>query len=377
MSLLSKALRTVTQLGRKNPTPDVAATIRSALSAAGLDPGAQPVGIDPLGCMAPVGAAMVLKNAMPRWGRAPEVEDEQSEADGQGSFTWHSIADGRGHQRRYKLFVPGGAEPPVGLLVMLHGCSQNPDDFALGTRMNAVAAEHNVLVAYPEQIRSANVSLCWNWFDSAHQRSGSGEPGLIAAITRAIMAEHAIPPGRVFVAGLSAGGAMAAVMAHAESDLFGAVGIHSGLPYLAASDVPSAFAAMRGDAPAEVVAGRAVFPGVPAIIFHGDADRTVHVSNADAMVARLSDPALAVTVEHGASADGKAYVRTIAGNPEGVTRFESWRLAGAGHAWSGGSRAGSYADPSGPDASREMMRFFLEQARHPSARTDRLVTARA
>ena len=239
--------------------------------------------------------------------------------------------------------------------MMLHGCTQSPDDFALGTQMNVAAEMSGCLVAYPEQIASANHSRCWNWFLPADQVRDRGEPALIAAITREVMRDHDVDPRRVFVAGLSAGGAAAAIMGVTYPDLYAAVGVHSGLACGAAHDVASAFAAMRDGGPAPRV-GR----GVPAIIFHGDRDTTVHPRNADAVFEQLKPTAtLTPRVSDGRAPNGRAFQRTEYLDGRGRTAMERWSVQGLGHAWSGGSAAGSYTDPSGPDASREMLRFFL------------------
>ncbi len=258
-----------------------------------------------------------------------------------------------------KLYVPSrGAGSGLPLVVMLHGCTQSPEDFAAGTRMNEVAEAEGVLVAYPRQTASANAQKCWNWFDAEDQARDRGEPALIAGLTREIVSRFGADPARVYVAGLSAGGAAAAIMAQCYPDLYAAAGVHSGLARGAATDMPSAFAAMRqGAAPRAGARGRRP---IPTIVFHGDADRTVHPSNGDHVLAQArAGAALSATVTRGRSAGGLAYTRTVESDAAGVEALELWELHGAGHAWSGGSAAGSYTEPRGPDASREMLRFFL------------------
>jgi poly(hydroxyalkanoate) depolymerase family esterase len=265
--------------------------------------------------------------------------------------------------RTYKLFVPSRYHQgqPLPLVVMLHGCTQSPDDFAAGTRMNFIAEEQNCLVVYPAQPSGANPSKCWNWFRAADQRRDEGEPSLIAGITRRVMQEYSIDPKRVFVAGLSAGGAAVAIMGATYSDLYAAVGIHSGLAYGAASDMPSAFAAMRQGGKGGRQAG-AGGPMIPTIIFHGDRDTTVHPDNGAHVVEHaIGARKTRKKVHRGQIPGGHGYTRTTHTNGEREV-LEHWNVHGAGHAWSGGSPAGSYTDGEGPDATKEMLRFFLD---HP------------
>jgi len=265
--------------------------------------------------------------------------------------------------RSYKLYIPSGyTGQALPLVVMLHGCTQSPDDFAAGTQMNELAEEQMFLVAYPAQTQAANMSKCWNWFSASDQQRDRGEPSLIAGITRQIMRDFPVEAGRVFIAGLSAGGAAAAIMGATYPDLYTAVGVHSGLACGAASDMPSAFAAMKqGGSPG---GGGSRRPGgfVPTIVFHGDRDTTVNPVNGDQVIAQAKAAAdLRTTISRGEAPGGMGYTRTLQADESGRPMLEHWVLHGAGHAWSGGSAAGSYTEHRGPDASREMMRFFLEQ----------------
>ena len=280
--------------------------------------------------------------------------------------------------RAYKLYVPASAandaDEPVPLVVMLHGCTQSASDFAAGTRMNALADQHGFVVAYPEQPANANGARCWNWFRPEDQARDRGEPSLIAGITREIASSHRIDPRRIFVAGMSAGAAMAIVLGATYPDLYAAVGAHSGLPYGAAHDVPSAMAAMQGGKAVARAAGAgdARDAMIPTIVFHGDRDRTVHARNATTIVDRTAHAfaghcALDVTVrERGDPAQG-SFTHTVIADSANRPVIESWVVHGIGHAWSGGSPDGSFTDARGPDASREMIRFFHSQLRAGSA----------
>ena len=295
------------------------------------------------------------------WGMRGLAGDRPARADASlrsGARFEASAYSNEAGSRRYKLFIPssyGGEKLP--LVVMLHGCKQSPDDFAAGTRMNELAEERGFLVAYPEQSLSANSSRCWNWFNADGQLRDRGEPSLIAGITRQIIGNFAVDATRVYIAGLSAGGAAAAIMGAAYPDLYAAVGVHSGLACGAATDLSSAFTAMRqGGSP------RPVGRPVPTIVFHGDRDGAVNPRNGDQIIAQSkAGRRLNRTISRGQSAGGVGYTRTVHADESGASVMEQWVVHGAGHAWSGGSRAGSYTDPRGPDASREMLRFFIER----------------
>lgn len=306
---------------------------------------------------------------------------------GKGRFLSGSVTNSAG-TRRYRLYVPSSyAQQPVPLIVMLHGCQQNPEDFAAGTGMNALAEGHDCLVVYPEQVASANGSNCWNWFQPGDQQRERGEPAIIAGITRQIMRDYRVDPDRVYIAGLSAGGAMAVVMAANYPDLYAAIGVHSGLPYGMAHDVPSAFALMsgatmaHGGLPAGSLPGGLHLPGhlpsqaasktpsplpqqVPIIVFHGDRDTTVHPSNGvQALAQCVTSHKADAKSETQAGAQGRRYTRTLHRDAAGKVVGEHWVVHGAAHAWSGGHLAGSFTDPKGPSASREMLRFFFTHAR--------------
>lgn len=285
---------------------------------------------------------------------------------GAGSWEW---VDAEGHPgRRFRLFVParvtpGRDRPP--LVVMLHGCTQDPDDFARGSRFNALAAERGVVVAYPEQTAAHHPQKCWNWYLPAHQGEG-GEPGMIAAVARQVMASHGIDSARVYVGGISAGASMAQNAAAAAPGLFAAIGVHSGIPFKAAGDVPTALAAMRGDplgVPPLVAAitHLAMETRPPAVIaIHGEADRVVSPRNLPVLLVQWSALHGAGTArDDSLELGGRSAVRTRHLGADGTSEVEVWRVPGLGHAWSGGASEGTFTDPLGPEASRLMLDFFL------------------
>lgn len=264
--------------------------------------------------------------------------------------------------RGYKLYLPASnAKRPKGLIVMLHGCTQTPDDFATGTHMNTLAEKHDLAIAYPAQTGGHNAAACWNWFKPGDQRRGSGEPAILASLTRKLMKEFGLGRETVFVAGLSAGGAMAVIMADVYPDIFSAAGVHSGLARGAARDVLSAMSAMRSGATTKgtTPADAALPHPVRRIIFQGDADSTVHPSNAAMIVAAAVGGDAAPTKVGNRTVRGRGYARSDFAGPDGAVLVELWMIEGAGHAWSGGRAAGSFTDSKGPDASAQMIRFFL------------------
>ncbi|MDK6077426.1 alpha/beta hydrolase family esterase [Massilia varians] len=283
-------------------------------------------------------------------------------------FTYGSHEEG-GRALRYRLFIPHGEhDQPMPLVVMLHGCGQDAADFAAGTGMNALAEEHACMVLYPEQPCSAHWNRCWNWYEPTHHRRGAGEPALLAGLTRRIMAEHAVDPARVAVAGLSAGGAMAVILGRTYPDLFSAVGCHSGLAHGSASCDASAMLAMRNGPDPSAPAPPRTHAVVPVIVFHGDADATVHRANGSGVVRQSLDnhalhrqsagAGVAMVAETG-RAGGRAFTRHVHREARGGVLAEQWTVHGAGHAWSGGDLRGSHVDALGPKASEEMLRFFF------------------
>lgn len=285
-------------------------------------------------------------------------------------------------ERAYALYLPdespaGGARP---LIVMLHGCTQDADDIARGTRLHAVAAARGWMVLYPEQPVTANVRKCWNWYDPAHQRRGAGEPSLIAELTAEVVRTHGGDPSRVFLAGISAGAAMASLVAAAYPDQYGALALHSGLVHGAAQTVADALGVMqRGVASPEPSAEAAWMAMgaqarvVPTLVLHGEQDAVVAPING-AQAARQWF--LTNALVRGQPLDTTSGATDLSERDEGGYRVRrsiyratdgtplAWltMIRELGHAWSGGDSAGSFTDPRGPDATEMMIEFFAARA---------------
>lgn len=270
----------------------------------------------------------------------------------------HFACDAGG--RDYLKYVPASAaNGAAGTIMMLHGCTQNSADFAAGTGMNAIAERHRLIIVYPRQSRGDNAQSCWNWFSPGDQRRGRGEPAILAGLAVEMSKDHGMPPAQTFVAGLSAGAAMAVILGQTYHDVFAAVGAHSGLPFGSARDVPSAFAAMAGKA-GDTMRTSDPHP-TPTIIFQGSADQTVHRANADRIATDVitAGPKQTLLDRVSGQTNGRGFVRETTTTSDGAALLEQWTIEGLGHAWSGGKPGGSYSDPKGPDASAEMVRFFL------------------
>ena len=280
-----------------------------------------------------------------------------------GSFSEDEYSCPQG-SLRYRLYTPiGSTRRRLPLIVMLHGCTQSAADFAFGTDMNRLADELGFLVLYPEQSPRANANRCWNWHSPSHQAHGKGEAAVIVGLTRHILDHSRGHAGRVYIAGISAGGAAAAIIAAAYPTLYVAVGVHSGVPMGTIRSVGDALTAMRGKASPSI--GKTV-PPLPMILFHGDSDRVVHPSNAGGFVNQLqrsSARPLNIISDEGSVPGGRAFTRTLYRYGRGPVMLEEWTVHGSGHAWSGGKAGGSYTDPKGPDASRAMATFFLARRR--------------
>jgi len=375
-ALTSAGLNTQT-----GPMKNVMETIQQSLAAAGMNqhrPVAREHGVTIDGV-----ARKIFTPDQGSQNRADEVPirpTAPADQVGTGQFLSRSFTNHAG-TRAYKLYVPSSYSAhqgdPVPVVVMLHGCTQSPDDFAAGTRMNALAEQRGFLVVYPAQAANANGSKCWNWFRSEDQDRDRGEPSLIAGITREVVAEYHVDERRVFVAGLSSGAAMAVILGTTYPEIYAAVGAHSGLPYGAAHDMVSAFGAMKGgkgmpnrtgSGAGRAAGGR----GVPTIVFHGDRDHTVDARNGAEIVEQAvrghsNELRLQATSRQGGAAGDRQFSHTIYVDTANNPVVEQWVIHGAGHAWSGGSPKGSFTDAGGPDASNEIIRFFYSQPRAGNA----------
>ena len=349
---LQDLMRTATRLTRSGRLSEATEVIQRALHGSGSTDRSAPANL--------VDPGLVLDDCV--FEAAPSAPANVRRDEGRFTAGNHTHA---ALTRGYKLYAPPGHEGrSLALVVMLHGCTQDPDDFAAGTGMNERAREQGFFVLYPAQSQEANPSRCWNWFKHNHQQRGRGEPALIASLTQAVMRQHGIDARRVYIAGLSAGGAMAAIVAEAYPELFAAVGVHSGLARGAASSLPEALAAMRNGA------GASTRGTVPTIVFHGGEDRTVHPRNGEQLIAAVlcgdspaeMAPPRGPVVREGVSAQGRRYTHSVHHGEQGEALAEHWLVHGAGHAWSGGRAEGSYTDVRGPDASQQMLRFFFD---HP------------
>ena len=305
-------------------------------------------------------------------GALTNAKETLRRAKSDGQFLSASYSNNAG-TRAYKLYVPSSYDgQQLPLIIMLHGCTQSARDFATGTGMNAIGEAKGCFIAYPEQSPSANATKCWNWFNPRDQQRDAGEPSLVAGITRKIIDNYEIDTKRVYVAGLSAGGAAAVTMGATYPELYAAVGVHSGLPAGSAVDLGSALTVMRNPKDPSGLPHAAILHGrgrlVPTIVFHGDKDTTVHPRNGHHVIDQSRTKVfgdLRSVSHHGHVQGGHSYTRTDHRDAAGRTVLEMWVIHGAGHAWSGGKLDGSYTDPRGPDASSEMVRFFLE---HPALR---------
>ena len=312
-------------------------------------------------------ASTLAAACAPSTGGAPSAAPAPA-AQSASTWEWATYSGPEG-TRRYRLFVPAGyhASRPAPLVVMLHGCTQDPDDFARGTRFNEHAQAAGAIVAWPEQPAASQVQKCWTWYDAAHQGAGAGEPALLAALTREVMRGHAVDPARVFIAGVSAGGAMAVNAAASYPQLFAAVGVHSGFPYRAVADVGTALAAMRSGPPNPetlVETARAVLQAsgrasLPMIVFHGAADAVVNPENGRRLASQWAVAAGAKDFLRSETTHGGLTVTMDRWGPFA----ELWVVEGLGHAWSGGAAEGTYTDARGPDASAEILRFLLAHPR--------------
>jgi poly(hydroxyalkanoate) depolymerase family esterase len=288
-----------------------------------------------------------------------------------GSFTEHTFKSDAG-ERQYWLYVPASlkADKPASLIVMLHGCTQDGPDVARGTRLNEWAEREGFIVAYPQQSQAMNNLKCWNWFVPQHQTRESGEPAIIAGITREVMGKHKIDASRVFIGGVSAGAAMAGLAAAAYPELYSALALHSGPEFRAATNMGEALTAMKQGGPDPVQQGTYAYQmmdkrarAIPVIVFHGAKDAVVFPVNGEQAAKQWistndhADDGAANNSLKIETSRGAGYARTVAKGKQRAL-IEYWLYDELGHAWSGGSPDGTYTDPKTPDATAEMIRFF-------------------
>jgi len=304
---------------------------------------------------------------------------------GQGRWTSGSAGCASG-SRKFRLWVPASYDPrvPSPLVMMLHGCRQKSEELAETAGMNAVAQKNNLLVVYPEQTIRANLLRCWNWFETKQQSRGAGEPAILAAVIEQVCSSHSVDPERVYVAGISAGAAMAVILGATYPDIFAAIGAVAGLEFRAADGLIAGLRAMRHGGPDPSQQGAAAFQAMsfgltkkarrrmPIIVFQGDADSYVHPGNADQLIDQWAvtnhllhgnndtEPDTAGELTNGSVAGGYAYHKYTYKDAAGRLLMEKWMVEGLGHAWPGSPVSAPYADPKGPNASEEMWRFFSQ-----------------
>ncbi len=269
-------------------------------------------------------------------------------ASSSGTFTQYTY-NGSAGSRPYYVYTPANYQPgtAVPLIVMLHGCTQNPTDFAAGTQMNALADQKQFIVVYPQQTSSDNSSECWNWFQTADQARGSGEPAIIAGIVQTVeqtTSQWTVDTNRVYVAGMSAGAAMSVIMGATYPDIFAAMGEESGLEYQAATSLTAATTAESQGGPSPSQQGQAAYNAM------GSAARVV--------------PTISFQGTQVPGSQGRAYTTQTWNDNNGNEIQEYWKITGMGHAWSGGSSSGSYTDPNGPSATNAMYTFFMNHPMH-------------
>jgi poly(hydroxyalkanoate) depolymerase family esterase len=303
-----------------------------------------------------------------------------------GSWVGGTVNNSFG-SREYKLWMSSGyrKEKPVPLVLMLHGCMQKPEDLAAASGMNELADEKTFLVVYPQQVAAANPLSCWNWFDPNHQARNAGEPALLAAVIQDIRAAYSIDAKRIYVVGISAGGAMAVVMAASYPELFAGVGVIAGEEYKAAATVEGGLASMKSGGPDPNQQGLLAYEAMqkslsgskkrmPVIAFHGTKDPYLNPVNTDQIIAQwaqtndyLDDGKdnESVTTQSpketkGSVPNGYSYTKLQYKDSNGRLLMEKWSVDSLGHAWPGSPIANQFADPKGPKASAEIWRFFAE-----------------